>query len=309
MKPISFLALAVPFSLCATSLPALPTSAHAGKHTYAFPTSRCPFPLARMQKNEQATPLPKSGTFSPQISRSHVRHTPEGEERKRLWQFHADNATFAHRMGDRRTEIEECVAYYPLGDYDPSTALRIADLLVLEGADRQAYFYYRLAMDKVSNDNWVGGRHWSGTDLPWDDGEAIFRYANHCLRLRQWREADTAYWRVISKLKLTPIPNLEVCGITTMAERIAYIYFVLGLESTDAHFAEHVYTEAIAYFQEALRRTSAPMMKRAYASQLETLLESQQSAERYKIEAEARAVLEAQQKAAFEAQQKTSRPE
>ena len=135
------------------------------------------------------------------------------------------------------------------------------------------------------------------------------RYADVCVQTGQLKEADTAYWKVISMLKLTPVHSFEVCGITTMSERVAYIYFVFGLESKNLHYATSEFLPAIAYFQEALRRASAPIMRRASASQIESLIGSMQSAENDKIEAEKRAILEAQQKAAFEAQQKTSRPE
>ena len=104
-------------------------------------------------------------------------------------------------------------------------------------------------------------------------------------------------------------PDFVSNGINSLAERVAYIYYAFGAESKTAHFAEHVYTESIAYFEEALRRTSLPAMRHWYQMNLNSSLRLQQSAENDKIAAEARAVLEAQQKAAFEAQQKTSHPE
>ena len=214
-----------------------------------------------------------------------------------------EQARDASFFGDWNRAIEEGIISWNLSRQDPDTALFVADQLRQVGRFSEALFYYRHAMFHELHPNFVGNA------MPWDNREAIMRYADACLQAGQGKEADAAYWKVISMLKLTPVHSFEVCGITTMAERVAYIYFVFGLESKNLHYATSEFLPAIAYFQEALRRASAPIMRRASASQIESLIGSMQSAENGKIEAEKRAILEAQQKAAFEAQQKGSNPE
>ena len=209
---------------------------------------------------------------------------------------HLAQARGAASAGDWNHAIEEGIVSWDLSRQDPDTALFIADQLRRVGRLSEALFYYRHAMHHALHPNFIGNY------MPWDNREAIMRYADTCLQVNQWKEADTAYWKVISMLKKKP--NFELQGIKTMAERVAYLYFALGVEIKNANYATNDFLPVIPYFQEAIRRTSLSSMRNHYTACLGVVIDLLRSAANDKIAAEKRAITEAKQLAAFEAEKR-----
>ena len=143
---------------------------------------------------------------------------------------------------------------------DPDIALFVADQLAIVGRLEDALYFYRHAADHTLHPEWFGNA------MPWDDKEAILRYAQTCERLQLWQEAEACYAQVGKFLPETPYdPSVNPIVLTTPTEHIAAIYWMIGRKA----FHQKQYAKATALCYQAAVRAQNPQLKAMYQSDYE----------------------------------------